>query len=147
MNDTVPPDIRSRMMAAVRNKDTGPERKVRSALFSAGYRYRLHRRDLPGSPDIVLARYRFAIFVHGCFWHGHHCRRGRRPTSNAEFWNAKLDGNMVRDRKNRAALKMLGWTVVTIWQCAVDRGIRSLLADLSRLRHKRRQLSASDLSK
>jgi DNA mismatch endonuclease (patch repair protein) len=73
------------MMAAVRGKNTTPERTVRGALFAAGYRYRLHRRDLPGAPDIILPRFRTAIFVHGCFWHGHTCPRGRRPTSNTEF--------------------------------------------------------------
>jgi DNA mismatch endonuclease, patch repair protein len=120
MSDKIPPAVRSQMMAAVRNKDTAPERAVRTALFSSGYRYRLHRRDLPGSPDIVLPRYRTAVFVHGCFLHRHDCPRGRRPASNVDFWNAKLDRNIARDRERTVALVALGWHVVTIWQCAID---------------------------
>jgi DNA mismatch endonuclease, patch repair protein len=128
--DKVSASVRSRMMSAVRNRDTAPERAVRAALFAARYRYRLHRKDLPGSPDIVLPRYRIAVFVHGCFWHGHDCRRGQRPTSNTDFWNVKLDRNIARDRERRTALESLGWTVVTIWECEIDQGIRTLLATL-----------------
>ena len=80
-------------MAAVRGRDTGPELQVRKALFAAGYRYRLYAKELPGKPDLVLPRYRLAIFVHGCFWHGHTCSRGKRPGSNVSFWDAKLDAN------------------------------------------------------
>jgi DNA mismatch endonuclease (patch repair protein) len=146
MNERIPPAVRSQMMAAVRNKNTAPERAVRAALFSAGYRYRLHRKDLPGSPDIVLPRYRTAVFVHGCFWHGHHCPRGRRPTSNVDFWNAKLDRNIARDRE-RSALKALGWHVVTIWQCAINEGISDLLNDLATRRHECRRISASEFTR
>jgi DNA mismatch endonuclease, patch repair protein len=147
MTDKVAPQIRSKMMAAVRGKDTGPERAVRAALFSAGYRYRLHRGDLPGSPDIVLSRYRVAVFVHGCFRHGHKCRRGQRPASNVQFWNAKLDRNITRDRQQRAALQALGWTVVTVWECTIEEGVRAVLAELAPLRHDRRRSSATVLTR
>jgi DNA mismatch endonuclease (patch repair protein) len=122
------------MMAAVRGKDTRPERAVRAALFGAGYRYRLHRRDLAGSPDVVLPRYHTAVFIHGCFWHGHNCPRGRRPSSNVEFWHAKLDRNLARDRASRAALEAAGWTVAIVWECAVGEGIDSVLHELAALR-------------
>jgi DNA mismatch endonuclease (patch repair protein) len=124
-------------MAAVRSKNTRPERQVRLALFAAGYRYRLNLGRLPGSPDMVLARYRTVIFVHGCFWHGHDCRRGRRPTSNVEFWNAKLDRNLARDRAVRGTLEEARWNVVTIWTCSAADGIAALLAGLNSLRQDR----------
>ena len=114
-------------MAQVRSKDTAPEMAVRRALHARGYRFRLHRKDLPGRPDIVLPRYRLAIFVHGCFWHGcPRCDRGlRRPKRNASFWGAKLEGNRERDARNVAALEALGWTVVVAWECDV-RGLDQL---------------------
>jgi DNA mismatch endonuclease Vsr len=95
MVDTVAPTVRSRMMSAVKGMNTKPELEVRRALHGAGFRYRLHRRDLPGRPDIAIRRFKVAAFVHGCFWHGHGCPRGRRPTSNTEFWTQKLDGNLT----------------------------------------------------
>src|SRR6266545_2111703 len=99
-------------MARVRTRDTGPEIAVRKLLHSMGYRFRLAPHELPGKPDIVLPRYKAAIFVHGCFWHGHTgCARGARPSSNAEFWNQKIDGNIRRDRKVQRALRLLGWRV------------------------------------
>jgi DNA mismatch endonuclease (patch repair protein) len=131
MTDKVTPATRSRIMASVRGKDTGPERAVRSALFAAGYRYRLQRRDLPGSPDIVLPRHRIVVFVHGCFWHGHDCPRGRRPSSNVAFWTAKLDRNLARDREARRKLEAAGWRVLTVWECGVDNGIRDILTALA----------------
>ena len=131
MIDRVTPETRSRMMSSVRGRDTAPERAVRSALFTEGYRYRLHRRDLPGSPDIVLPRHRLAVFVHGCFWHGHECPKGRRPISNVDFWNAKLDRNMVRDSENRSGLEVVGWTVAVEWECAIPAGIEALLKFLT----------------
>ncbi len=134
MADTVTPAARSQMMAAVRGKNTAPERTVRRALFAAGYRYRLHRRDLPGAPDIILPRFRIAVFVHGCFWHGHDCPRGQRPTSNTDFWNQKLDGNVTRDRQNQGALSAAGWRVEVIWQCALAAGCERLLGQLDGLR-------------
>ena len=93
-----------------------------------GYRFRLHRRDLPGTPDVVLPKRRVAIFVHGCFWHGHHCKRGRPPKSNTGFWVAKVMRNRARDESSVAALAAMGWTPVVIWQC--DTGNRDHLASL-----------------
>src|SRR5438128_12503853 len=104
-------------MSRVRDRDTQPEKVVRSLLHSLGYRLRMHRRGLPGSPDIVLPRYRAIIFVHGCFWHGHKgCSRASRPTTNVDFWNRKIDGNIMRDEKTLGELKKLGWNALVIWQ-------------------------------
>lgn len=109
---------RSEMMARVRSKDTKPEKLVRSLLHALGYRFRLHRRDLPGCPDIVLPGHEAAIFVHGCFWHGHGCKRaGRLPKTNADFWVQKLGANLARDARNRKALENLGWKVLVVWEC------------------------------
>jgi DNA mismatch endonuclease (patch repair protein) len=147
MTDRVTSVVRSRMMAAVRGKDTAPERTVRAALFAAGYRYRLHRRDLPGVPDITLPRYRTAVFVHGCFWHGHKCPRGRGPSSNIEFWNAKLKGNRIRDIRNQARLRAEGWNVVIIWECSLATGCRRLLRGLEAKRQECRRDGASELTR
>lgn len=118
MADTFTPEQRSAVMARVKNRNTTPEKLVRSLLHQMGYRFRLHRKDLPGSPDIVLPRYKSVIFVHGCFWHGHEgCRRGARPTSNTEFWNAKIDRNIERDCLAVRSLEEDGWHVLTVWQC------------------------------
>jgi len=117
MTDTHTTEQRSRNMARVKNKNTAPEILVRSLLHRMGYRFRLHRRDLPGSPDIVLPRYKKVIFVHGCFWHGHNCPRGKRPATNREFWDAKLDRNIERDRIARKSLEELGWQSLIVWQC------------------------------
>ena len=108
---------RSRVMSRVKNKNTKPEVQVRSMLHRMGYRFRLHRRDLPCAPDIIFPRHRKAIFVHGCFWHSHDCPRGKRPSTRPEFWNAKLDGNVERDWRNREALEEMGWQVFTLWEC------------------------------
>lgn len=109
---------RSKNMAAVKGKDTVPELLVRSALHRLGYRFRLHRKDLPGKPDIVLPKHRLCIFVHGCFWHQHPgCSRATRPATNTEFWDAKLDGNVARDKRDVARLRVLGWNVCIIWEC------------------------------
>lgn len=118
MADTFTPEQRSAVMARVKNRNTTPEKIVRSLLHAMGFRFRLHRKDLPGSPDIVLPRHKTVIFVHGCFWHGHTgCRRGARPTSNTEFWNAKIDRNVERDRLAVSGLEQTGWRVLTVWQC------------------------------
>lgn len=107
-------------MRAVRSKNTAPELLARRAAHRIGLRFRLHRRDLPGSPDFVLPKHRTAVFVHGCFWHGHaNCARAALPVSNAEFWSEKVARNRQRDRRARAALKKLGWKVVTLWQCQI----------------------------
>mgnify|MGYP002079084097 CR=1 FL=1 len=134
MPDRISKEARSANMAAVRGRDTKPERIVRSRLFRAGFRYRLHERKLPGAPDVVLPRYRTAVFVHGCFWHGHDCPRGRRPNTNQEFWNVKIDANAARDRRNRTALEGLGWTVYTLWTCRLEADLEHLLNSLKALR-------------
>lgn len=118
------------MMAAVRGTNTAPELYVRKQLFAAGFRFRLHVAGMPGKPDIVLPRYKTAIFVHGCFWHGHSCVRGKRPTTNKTFWNAKIDGNMRRDRRNLAALKAAGWRSIVIWQCGLQKASAKLVTQL-----------------
>lgn len=132
MADTVSPAVRSRVMAAVKGQNTRPEIVVRKALHAAGYRFRLHRRDLPGRPDVVLPRHRVVVFVHGCFWHGHNCRRGRKPSSNTDFWSAKLTRNVERDRAVAEALAARGWAVETVWECSLDVGIERVLARLTR---------------
>lgn len=132
MVDVVSPAKRSEMMSGIRGKDTLPELLVRRTLFAAGYRFRLQRRDLPGSPDIVLPRHRVAIFVHGCFWHMHHnCRFSKIPSTRTEFWRAKLSRNAERDRAATQALKEAGWRVLTVWECATrGSGGAAGLADL-----------------
>ena len=111
---------RSRCMSRIRSKGMKPERVVRSMVHRLGYRFRLHRRDLPGSPDLVLARYRATIFVHGCFWHWHSdaaCPIAGMPKSNRSYWEPKLARTQVRDRKNKDLLQAEGWRVLTIWEC------------------------------
>lgn len=119
MVDTLSPQQRSRQMARVRSQDTAPEVAVRCELHARGLRFRLHRSDLPGRPDIVLPKHRLVIYVHGCFWHGcQRCDRGRRrPSSNRLFWNKKLDENRNRDLRNVEALQALGWETEVIWEC------------------------------
>jgi DNA mismatch endonuclease (patch repair protein) len=111
---------RSANMRAVRGKNTAPELAIRKAAHRLGLRFRLHRKDLPGRPDLVFPRWKTAIFVNGCFWHGHRgCRRSKLPASNVEFWRNKLTANAARDRKNYAALRKIGWHVVVVWQCDI----------------------------
>jgi len=106
-------------MAAIRGKNTKAEVRLRKQLFAQGFRYRLHRRDLPGSPDIVLPKYRAVIFVHGCFWHRHGCRFTTNPATNSDFWSVKFSKNLVRDRLVRAELLAEGWRVATVWECII----------------------------
>ena len=115
--DTRTPEQRRRIMQSVKSKNTGPELIVRRLLHGMGYRYRLHRKDLPGRPDIALISRRKAIFVHGCFWHGHGCPKGRLPKSRLEYWKKKLDENKKRDRTKQEQLRSLDWHVLVIWQC------------------------------
>lgn len=118
MPDVVSPEIRTRMMQGIRGKDTKPEISVRKALFAKGYRFRLHRRDLPGSPDVVLPGRKVAIFVHGCFWHAHvDCRFSKIPSTRKNFWKAKLEGNAERDRRSIDALMAMGWRTLLVWEC------------------------------
>ena len=118
MTDVFPPEKRSAVMRRVKGRDTAPELAVRKALTALGARYRLHRKNLPGNPDIVLPGRRLALFVHGCFWHGHDCARGARvPKQNREYWLAKVARNRARDAASRDKLTGLGWRVETIWEC------------------------------
>lgn len=130
------PQDRQRLMARFRSKDTKPEVLVRRALHRAGRRFRLHRKDLPGKPDIVLPRDRTVVMVHGCFWHAHEgCSIARIPKTRPEFWQAKFDANKARDRQNQAALEELGWRVVTVWECeARSPNLQNLLKNLGILR-------------
>lgn len=118
MTDVFPIEKRSWIMSRVKGRDTKPEVLVRSFVHRMGYRFRVHRRELPGNPDIVLARHRKVIFVHGCFWHGHKgCSRSGRPTTNENFWNNKLNGNIKRDRLKCRKLRRMGWKVLVVWEC------------------------------
>ncbi len=119
MVDKLTPDQRRLNMSRVRAKNTGPEMTVRTLLHAMGFRFRLHRRDLPGRPDIVLPRYRTAIFVHGCFWHGHGCSLFRMPATRTEFWSAKIEANRCRDEAAVAGLQGTGWRSLWIWECAL----------------------------
>jgi DNA mismatch endonuclease (patch repair protein) len=126
---------RSAVMRRVKGRDTTPEMIVRRALTRLGARYRLHRKDLPGSPDLVMPGRRLALFVHGCFWHGHDCARGARtPKQNRDYWIAKVARNRARDAANAAALAALGWRVETLWECelkdaaALEARLRGMLS-------------------
>ena len=124
--DSLSPAERSEIMARVHSKNSRPELCVRKLVFALGYRYRLHAKDLPGHPDIAFRKRRKVVFVHGCFWHRHAaCELARMPKSRLEFWRPKLEGNKIRDEKNKRALVRQGWKVLTIWECQ--------LKDLGRL--------------
>lgn len=119
MNETR--EHRSRVMRAVKSRDTGPEMLTRRIIHAMGYRYRLHRKDLPGKPDLVFPSRRKTIFVHGCFWHGHTCARGARmPKSNRSYWKSKIGRNVERDRESSRALRKEGWGVLIIWECEMN---------------------------
>lgn len=118
MADVFTKKKRSWMMSRVHGKDTKPELIVRRILYSLGYRYRLHGKDLPGCPDIILPKHRRVIFVNGCFWHGHvGCDRAKRPSTNKTFWDQKIDRNVTRDQSNITKLRNAGWDILTVWQC------------------------------
>lgn len=117
--DTVSAAVRSRMMAAVKGKNTKPELAIRSALHRRGFRFRLHRKDLPGKPDLVFPGRNAVIFVHGCFWHGHDCHLFRWPKSRQDFWREKISRNVERDRNQHEALADAGWRIGTVWECAL----------------------------
>lgn len=122
MTDVFDKKKRSEIMSSVKSKDTKPEIIVRKLLHSMGYRFRLHREDLPGTPDIVLPKYKKVIFVHGCFWHGHEgCPRAKLPKTNTRVWREKIKKNIDRDQRNICELKSLGWTPLIIWGCEVHK--------------------------
>ncbi|MCK5908524.1 MAG: DNA mismatch endonuclease Vsr [Caulobacter sp.] len=131
MTDVYDKEKRSAVMARVKSKGTSPEKAVRRILTRLGARYRLHRKDLPGNPDIVMPGRKLAVFVHGCFWHGHDCARGSRvPKANRDYWLAKVGRNKARDEKAQEALRADGWTVETIWECELkdEPGLTARLA-------------------
>ncbi|WP_115366366.1 very short patch repair endonuclease [Alteripontixanthobacter maritimus] len=119
MTDVHNSATRSRNMAAIRGADTKPEILVRKALHSLGFRYRIHVRELPGKPDLVLPRYRAVIFVHGCFWHRHDCHLFKWPATRPEFWQQKLDRNVANDDRAQLVLRGIDWRVATVWECAL----------------------------
>ena len=119
MTDIVDPMTRSRMMSGIRGKNTKPELIVRSLLHKQGFRFRLYRKDLPGTPDLVLPKYRAVIFIHGCFWHGHDCSFFKLPASRTDFWQKKIQGNQLRDTRCLQELKEMGWRSLVIWACAI----------------------------
>ena len=131
-SDVFSKEKRSEVMSRVRSSDTKPERAVRSALHRLGYRFRLHRRDLPGKPDIVLPRLKTVIFVHGCFWHQHGCKKSKLPQQNAAFWQRKLLSNVARDGAVTRQLAESGWKVVVIWECQFKQGRPQQLSLLER---------------
>ncbi|WP_444666026.1 very short patch repair endonuclease [Cereibacter changlensis] len=119
MTDHVSPERRAYIMSRVPQKHTTPELALRRALHALGYRFRLHRRDLPGSPDLVFPSRRKVIFVHGCFWHGHGCRWGRLPKTRLDYWQSKIETNHERDRAALVRLSEAGWTSMVVWQCEI----------------------------
>ena len=129
--DTITKSERSALMARIRSKDTSPELVVRSLLHRCGYRFRLHRKDLPGRPDIVLPKYHKIILVQGCFWHGHRCQLASKPKSNTSYWSTKIQMNRVRDTRNMEALAAQGWNVLELWECDIRRatGLEQVLRD------------------
>ena len=144
--DTVSPEVRSRIMSSIKGRDTKPEMVVRRFLHANGFRYRLHVKDLPGSPDLIFPSRRLALFVHGCFWHRHSCCADKLPKTRTEYWKAKFDRNKQRDKRNSEALRELGWTVIVFWECetkddAALQGLASTFAHIPTIRRigKRRK--------
>ena len=136
MNDHLTKERRSELMSRVRTRGTAPELYVRRTLWAEGFRYRINVRGLPGAPDLVLRRYNTVVLVNGCFWHGHDCPKGlKRPKTNSEFWNRKLEGNVARDATNLWELTELGWTAFVIWECELESGTEALLSHLRSLRN------------
>jgi DNA mismatch endonuclease (patch repair protein) len=123
---------RAKVMSKIRSKNTKPEVILRKELHRQGFRYRLHVKKLPGKPDIVFNKHKVAIFVHGCFWHLHsNCREGRIPNTRREYWEPKLQGNVSRDKLHVSNLKKLGWTVLTIWECEIEKSLDSIITKIS----------------
>lgn len=133
MVDRITPEHRSWNMSRIRGKDTGPEKHLRSLLHRAGFRYRLHTATLPGKPDLVLPRYRTVIFVHGCYWHRHPgCRNATTPGTRTDFWLAKFQGTVERDRRAVEDLTKQGWRVITVWECELERDPGAVVHEIRR---------------
>jgi len=131
MSDTLSKERRSWNMSRIRSMNTAPEQYVRSMLYRRGYRYRLNVKTLPGSPDIVLQKYRLVIFVHGCFWHRHeNCKLAATPKQNATFWQSKFEQNIKRDQSNQQRLKEMGWRVCIVWECQIEAMTEKILSEL-----------------
>ena len=130
--DVLTPEQRQRCMARIKGRNTKPEVVVRKALFSLGFRYRLHDKRLPGTPDLVFPKYHAVVFVHGCFWHGHGCKLFVVPATNTAFWMQKIAGNRSRDARALHELRALGWRVLTVWECALRGRERLPLDEVAR---------------
>jgi len=135
MSDVFEPEVRSYVMSRIRKTDTKPELAVRKHLFRNRFRYRIHYRKLPGNPDIVLPKYKVVVFVNGCFWHAHKgCKYNKLPKSNRGYWVPKIEKNVERDKKNKKELKQLGWLVLTVWECEVEKlNFKKTMSNLIRL--------------
>ena len=127
--DSLTSEQRSSLMSKIKRSDTKPEVTLRKELHRRGFRYVIGDRRLPGTPDLVFPRYKAAVFVHGCFWHGHDCRQGQTPKSNADFWRKKVFGNRERDGRKERALVDLGWRVFTVWECDLKATLRAATVD------------------
>jgi DNA mismatch endonuclease (patch repair protein) len=141
--DTVDRETRSRIMKSVPQKDTKPEMHLRKALHGMGFRYRLHDKRLPGSPDLVFPKYKAVIFVHGCFWHRHGCKKTTTPSTREDFWKAKFKTNVERDKRNVRELEAAGWCVLVIWECELMKGDENGLFEI--IRSNLRKTSGSNL--
>lgn len=132
MADIVSSETRSRMMSGIRGKDTKPELLIRKGLHRSGFRYSLHRKNLPGKPDLVFSKYNALIFVHGCFWHKHKCNLFKMPSTRLEFWQPKLERNVVKDKRNNQSLKDAGWRIAIVWECAIKGKTKRSLDEIIR---------------
>lgn len=128
--DTLTPDRRSSLMKRVKRSGTAPELALRKALHKKGLRYIVNDKRLPGTPDLVFPKHKAAVFVHGCFWHGHHCRQGRPSSSNTEYWLPKIESNRKRDARKEQDVRELGWRVFTIWECELKAGRKDQTVDM-----------------
>ncbi len=144
MADRISKPVRSALMSRVKQRDTAPEMATRSVLHRAGYRFRRSAPKLPGKPDIIFPGRRKVIFIHGCFWHGHHCKRGKLPSSNEAFWSKKIAGNRTRDARVLEQLHLLGWSTYTVWECEVTDPeiITGKLAEFLKYKYQLKRLRA-----